>query len=248
MRAGLNRVDGRAVASTMQPRGADRRIGFDLIAGALGRAVARGSALSLRETLAEALQKVLRARGVHLRRLGGPIAREQSRERLISFEIPVREHQPRTVLQCVFDEQVRLGEWEVQVVRIAAQMAALVMELDRHRLIVSTVIPGFNRWSGEVDGQPFARQVAGDVRTDNSATLLELVRQGAGIGRLTTLAAGPLARRGELVRVLPGTFVTPPVPMYAMMLQERQRLPKIRACIDYWAQWMAEQADADARA
>lgn len=118
----------------MRPRGADRRIGFDLIAGALGRAVARGSALSLRETLAEALQKVLRARGVHVRRLGGPATREQPRERLISFEIPVREHQPRTVLQCVFDEQIRLGEWEVQVVRIAAQMAALVMELDRHRL------------------------------------------------------------------------------------------------------------------
>jgi hypothetical protein len=23
-----------------------------------------------------------------------------------------------------------------------------------------------------------------------------------------------------------------------VMLQERHRLPKIRACIDYWAQWM----------
>jgi hypothetical protein len=34
--------------------------------------------------------------------------------------------------------------------------------------------------------------------------------------------------------------------MYAVMLQERHRLPKIRACIDHWAQWMA-QLDAPAR-
>jgi hypothetical protein len=28
----------------------------------------------------------------------------------------------------------------------------------------------------------------------------------------------------------------------AVMLQERQRLPKIRACIDHWAQWLARLA------
>ena len=28
------------------------------------------------------------------------------------------------------------------------------------------------------------------------------------------------------------------VPIYAVMLQERHRLPKIRACIDHWAQWL----------
>jgi hypothetical protein len=28
--------------------------------------------------------------------------------------------------------------------------------------------------------------------------------------------------------------------MYAVMLHERHRLPKIRACIEHWAQWMAD--------
>jgi len=42
------------------------------------------------------------------------------------------------------------------------------------------------------------------------------------------------------VPVLPGHFSTVPVPMYAVMLQERHRLPKIRACIDHWAHWMAQ--------
>jgi hypothetical protein len=36
------------------------------------------------------------------------------------------------------------------------------------------------------------------------------------------------------------------VPMYAVMLQERHRLPKIRACIEHWAQWMQTLAPAAA--
>jgi hypothetical protein len=35
----------------------------------------------------------------------------------------------------------------------------------------------------------------------------------------------------------------PSIPIYAVMLQERHRLPKIRACIDYWAQWISTMAD-----
>jgi len=49
-------------------------------------------------------------------------------------------------------------------------------------------------------------------------------------------------RSGTLVPVLPGQISGEPVPMYAVMLQERHRLPKIRACIDHWAQWMADSA------
>jgi hypothetical protein len=30
------------------------------------------------------------------------------------------------------------------------------------------------------------------------------------------------------------------------MLQERQRLPKIRACIDYWAQWLPQMTQENA--
>jgi len=51
---------------------------------------------------------------------------------------------------------------------------------------------------------------------------------------------------GELVPVLQGHFTNKRVPMYAVMLQERHRLPKIRACIDYWAQWLAGMSAAGA--
>ncbi len=58
------------------------------------------------------------------------------------------------------------------------------------------------------------------------------------------LLARPMVERGELVPVLQGHFSAMPVPIYAVMLQERHRLPKIRACIDYWAEWLRDMATA----
>jgi DNA-binding transcriptional LysR family regulator len=48
--------------------------------------------------------------------------------------------------------------------------------------------------------------------------------------------ATPLIRSGELVPLLQDSIDPQNVPIVAVMLQERQRLPKIRACIDYWAE------------
>jgi DNA-binding transcriptional LysR family regulator len=61
-----------------------------------------------------------------------------------------------------------------------------------------------------------------------------------GIARINDLFAQPLVRQGRLVPLLQTQFVSPTIPIYAVMLQERQRLPKVRACIDYWAQWLAQ--------
>ena len=66
-----------------------------------------------------------------------------------------------------------------------------------------------------------------------------LVVNGVGIARIIDLVARPLVRSGALLPVLPDEFGTDPVPMFAVMLQERHRLPKVRACIDHLAEWMA---------
>ena len=87
----------------------------------------------------------------------------------------------------------------------------------------------------------------GDTRTDNTAVVAALAQHGVGIARIVDLVAQPLVAAGALVPVLSAYFATAPVPMYAVMLQERHRLPKIRACIDYWAHWMAQCATPFAR-
>lgn len=113
-------------------------------------------------------------------------------------------------------------------------------DLQRHRLVASSASPALNRWTLGDSRGPKEVQIKGHTRTDNSALLLSLVLHGVGIARLNDLYALPLVREGRLVPLLQDQFVSPSIPIYAVMLQERQRLPKIRACIDYWAQWLAE--------
>jgi DNA-binding transcriptional LysR family regulator len=112
-------------------------------------------------------------------------------------------------------------------------------ELKQHRLIANSANPTLNQWT--MGSGKHARElvVRGHTRTDNTAIVLALAQHGVGIARIIDLVARPLVRSGVLVPVLPDHFVTQPVPMFAVMLQERHRLPKIRACIDHWAQWMA---------
>lgn len=109
-------------------------------------------------------------------------------------------------------------------------------DLAQHRLIGFTVMPQLNLWP-VLDASGQAMTAQGHTRTDNSATVLALIRHGVGIGRLVDRIAQPLVDRGELQAVLPQHTTSPSVPLFAVILKERHRLPKIRACIDYWAQW-----------
>lgn len=118
-------------------------------------------------------------------------------------------------------------------------------ELHQHRLISNTAAPHLNRWPFVVDGTPCRRTIDGYWRTNDTGLAANMVLQGLGIGRLATVAAAPLVQQGLLVPVLQG-FVDPqPVPLYAVTASARQRLPKIRACIDFWAEWIARDRSRD---
>lgn len=114
-------------------------------------------------------------------------------------------------------------------------------ELDRHRLIGNSGNPALNRWTMSAGKRRHELLVKGHTRTDNTAVMLSLVLHGVGIARLAELVAQPLVRRGRLVAVLPERFEMPDAPLYAVMLQERHRLPKVRACIDHLADWVQAQ-------
>ncbi len=113
-------------------------------------------------------------------------------------------------------------------------------ELAGHALVGHNLLPFLNQWDTATPGLSAwtARPV---TRASDSATLLTLVLAGAGIGRMVDLVARPLVREGRLLPVLPEHFGEQPLPMYAVMLRERHRLPKVRACIEHWAEWMAAQ-------
>ena len=119
-------------------------------------------------------------------------------------------------------------------------------ELEQHRLIGNSGNASLNRWTLLTGKGPREVLVKGDTRTDNTAVVLSLVLHGVGIARLAELVAQPLVRSGALVPVLPRRIEVSATPMYAVMLQERHRLPKIRACIDHLAEWMKQQHAAEA--
>ncbi len=114
-------------------------------------------------------------------------------------------------------------------------------ELHQHRLIANSGNAALNRWAMRSVNAEHELLVKGHTRTDNTAVMLSLVLHGVGIARLAELVAEPLVREGRLVNVLPDRMVMPAAPLYAVMLQERHRLPKVRACIDHLEGWLAQQ-------
>jgi DNA-binding transcriptional LysR family regulator len=113
-------------------------------------------------------------------------------------------------------------------------------QLHRHRLITNSAATQLNLWPFVVDGAASKLPADGWWRSNDTGLAANMVLQGLGIGRLATVAAEPLVRQGRLVPVLPDFIDRQPVAVYAVTASTRQRLPKIRACIEYWAEWLAQ--------
>lgn len=119
-------------------------------------------------------------------------------------------------------------------------------ELGSHRLVTNSAVHMLNQWPFKQTDRTVVIPVQGHWRSNDTNMTASMVVQGLGIGRLATLVGDALVREGLLVPVL-ADFVDPqPVPVYAVTASHRHRLPKIKACIDYWAQWFAA-ATPDAR-
>jgi DNA-binding transcriptional LysR family regulator len=112
-------------------------------------------------------------------------------------------------------------------------------DLGGHALITNNANVMLNDWPFSVSGEAWTWPAQGRWRTNDTTMAATMILQGLGIGRLATLVGDVLEAQGLLVRVLP-EFVDPkPVPVYAVTAGARHRLPKIKACVDYWAEWFA---------
>ena len=88
-----------------------------------------------------------------------------------------------------------------------------------------------------VKGKPAVIVAEGDFRSNDTHVVASMVLQGLGIGRLATMAAAPLLKSGRLVAVLETCVADQAVPIFAITQGGRHRLPKIKACLDWWAEW-----------
>ncbi|MES1162444.1 MAG: LysR substrate-binding domain-containing protein, partial [Rhizobacter sp.] len=94
-----------------------------------------------------------------------------------------------------------------------------------------------NHWPFVIDGKSATRVADARWRSNDTGLTAGMVLQGLGIGRLAIVAAEPLVQQRRLVPVLPAFVDVQLVPIYAVTAGTRQRLPKIKACVDYWAEW-----------
>lgn len=121
-------------------------------------------------------------------------------------------------------------------------------ELREHRLVTNSAATHLNVWPFRVDGKPLTVAAEGYWRCNDTGMAASMVLQGLGIGRLATVAADPLVRQGRLVPVLAEFVADRPTTVYAVIASTRQRLPKIKACLDYWQAWFAGDPGGDAAA
>ena len=116
-------------------------------------------------------------------------------------------------------------------------------DLCRHRLITNSAATLLNHWPFQVDGAPLQVAAEGHWRCNDTGLAANMVVMGLGIGRMATIVAEPLVGQGRLVPVLQAFTDPQPVPIYAVTASTRQRLPKIKACIDYWAEWFGRAGE-----
>ena len=105
--------------------------------------------------------------------------------------------------------------------------------LKAHSLITHSAVAAHNRWQFLVKGQAMEELVQGHVRVNSSAAVVALVLAGAGIGHINDVVGDQLVLQGQLQAVLAGYRAAEKYPVYAAILAERHRAPKIRATMDF---------------
>ncbi len=124
-------------------------------------------------------------------------------------------------------------------------MPGTLEALAEQRLITNSAQPILNRWPFLIQGQRITHIARGDYRANSSDSVMAMALAGLGIVRSNTAICEPMVSRGQLVRVMDELVDCQTVPIHAVMLQERHRAPKIRACIDFFAQWLALHEDVN---
>jgi DNA-binding transcriptional LysR family regulator len=113
-------------------------------------------------------------------------------------------------------------------------------ELRDHALVTNNWVPMLNEWPFIIKGKPVVFNAEGRWRTNDTNMGASMVLHGLGIGRLATLVGDVLVRQKLLVPVLADYVDLKPVDVYAVTAGARNRLPKIKACLDYWSEWFSQ--------
>jgi DNA-binding NtrC family response regulator len=127
-----------AAMSPFTPRQRDRREALAELFAALARSLDRRHDISLmRGAFEEWLRRLVPLRTVHLREAGSRWTSRtdsSSGPESVALEVPGADAEMPGMLEATFDPGCRLGEWDFQMLGVAAHIGALVLEIERSRL------------------------------------------------------------------------------------------------------------------
>ena len=144
--------DSKPTCAEPTPRQRDRRRGFSELLAMLARTIgSRGDTALLRGAFEELVRRTLSVRSVHLRdatsRWGG--RPDTSAIESVAFEVPGPSPKTRGVLEATFDPGCRPGEWDLQMLGMAANLGALLLEIERgHLQLTRSELAGSKRPDG----------------------------------------------------------------------------------------------------
>jgi len=110
---------------------------------------------------------------------------------------------------------------------------AVPADLLKHNCLLVTNFAHLARWPFYTPEGLNRLAVSGDVTSDSSDVLLELALAGHGIIRTLEMLAAGHVRSGRLVPLLADVHVDEPTPVWAVTPPGRNRVPRVRAFLDY---------------
>ena len=110
---------------------------------------------------------------------------------------------------------------------------AVPADLLNHNCLLVTNFAHLARWPFYTPEGINRLAVSGDVTSDSSDVLLELALRGHGIIRALEILAARHLRHGRLVQLLADVHVSDPTPIWAVTPPGRNRVPRVRAFLDY---------------
>ena len=110
-----------------------------------------------------------------------------------------------------------------------------------HNCISLSALEQLSSWPFWSNGQLERIRVSGNVQTDSTDVILDLAVAGEGIIRMTDTQVGQSVQSGLQVPLLEDVHVDEPVIFWALSAPGRNRVPRIRAMLDFLAEQFAKQ-------
>lgn len=106
-------------------------------------------------------------------------------------------------------------------------------DLVRHNCIIVANVAHLSRWPFYTPEGVNRLAVSGDVTSDSGDILMDLALAGHGIIRTLEITAAHHVREGRLVSLLADVHVDEPTPIWAVTPPRRNRVPRVRAFVDF---------------